>query len=170
VVSGHGMVVAGPDEAPVPCLRGEGMLILPSPFEAMWNSLMESLVMAHSGDGVPPRDEPIMTAPEPFLMGERLRLPKWSVMNSRFPKQIISSRVKTSHDRRSPSMATMSADEGTIRTSSGKARYKSPFLTRQLSVCFCTSKIHVVKIARSYSEVVLQTTKHTMVYPGLGPS
>jgi hypothetical protein len=27
----------------------------------------------------------------------------------------------------------------------------------------------VVKNAHSYSEVVLQTTKHTTIYPGLGP-
>jgi hypothetical protein len=28
----------------------------------------------------------------------------------------------------------------------------------------------VVKITRSSSEVVLQTTKHNMIYPGSGPS
>jgi hypothetical protein len=35
---------------------------------------------------------------------------------------------------------------------------------------FCTGKNRVVKIARSNSEMVLQTTKHSMIYPGLGPS
>jgi hypothetical protein len=35
---------------------------------------------------------------------------------------------------------------------------------------FCTGKNRVVKIARSSSEMVLQTTKHTMIYPGSGPS
>jgi hypothetical protein len=32
-------------------------------------------------------------------------------------------------------------DEGTIKTSKGKAHYKSPFLVRQLSVFFCISKL-----------------------------
>jgi hypothetical protein len=35
---------------------------------------------------------------------------------------------------------------------------------------FCAGKNRVVKIARSSSEMVLQTTKHTMIYPGSGPS
>jgi hypothetical protein len=35
---------------------------------------------------------------------------------------------------------------------------------------FCTSKNRVVKILCSSSEVVLRTTKHTMIYPGSGPS
>jgi hypothetical protein len=35
---------------------------------------------------------------------------------------------------------------------------------------FCTSKNRVVKIVRSSSEVVLLTIKHTMIYPGSGPS
>jgi hypothetical protein len=86
VVSGHGMVVAGAVEAPALCLQGKGRLILPSPFEAMWNSLTESSVMDHSGNGVPLRVEPMTAAPEPSLMGERLRPPKRSALNSRLPK------------------------------------------------------------------------------------
>jgi hypothetical protein len=35
---------------------------------------------------------------------------------------------------------------------------------------FCTGKYRVVKIAPSYSKMVLQVTKHTTVYPGSGPS
>jgi hypothetical protein len=35
---------------------------------------------------------------------------------------------------------------------------------------FWTDKNRVVKITCSSVEVVLQTTKHTMIYPGLGPS
>jgi hypothetical protein len=35
---------------------------------------------------------------------------------------------------------------------------------------FYTSKNMVVKIVHSSSEKVLRTTKHTMIYPGLGPS
>jgi hypothetical protein len=34
----------------------------------------------------------------------------------------------------------------------------------------CTGKNRVVKIAHSSFEMVLRTTKHTMIYPGLGPS
>jgi hypothetical protein len=35
---------------------------------------------------------------------------------------------------------------------------------------FCTDKNRVVKISRSSFKVVLWTTNHTMIYPGLGPS
>jgi hypothetical protein len=35
---------------------------------------------------------------------------------------------------------------------------------------FYTGKNGVVKIACFSSEVVLRTTKHTMIYPGSGPS
>jgi hypothetical protein len=35
---------------------------------------------------------------------------------------------------------------------------------------FCTGKNKEVKITPSSSEMVLQTTKHTMIYPGPGPS
>jgi hypothetical protein len=54
----------------------------------------------------------------------------------------------------------------------------SEFLQNQIEmfhvfifVCvFCTGRIQGGQIAHSYSEVVLLTTKHTMVYPGSGPS
>jgi hypothetical protein len=39
-----------------------------------------------------------------------------------------------------------------------------------LSVFFAPVRYMVVKIMRSCSEVVLRTTKHTMVYPGSCPS
>jgi hypothetical protein len=35
---------------------------------------------------------------------------------------------------------------------------------------FCTGKSRVVKIVRSSFEMVLRTIKHTMIYPGSGPS
>jgi hypothetical protein len=35
---------------------------------------------------------------------------------------------------------------------------------------FSLARYRVIKIARSYSEVVLRTTKHTMIYPGSDPS
>jgi hypothetical protein len=83
---------------------------------------------------------------------------------------MVSPREKTLHDKRSPSAATVSADEGTIGMSRGKARYKSPFLVRQLSVFFASTSYRVVKITCSYSEVVLRIKKHTMVYHGSRPS
>jgi hypothetical protein len=63
-----------------------------------------------------------------------------------------------------------SFSEETIRTSRGKARYKSPFLMHQLSMFFAPARYRVVKITRSCSKVVLSTIKHTMVYPSSGPS
>jgi hypothetical protein len=35
---------------------------------------------------------------------------------------------------------------------------------------FSLARYRVVKITRSYSEVVLRTTKHTIIYPGSDPS
>jgi hypothetical protein len=62
------------------------------------------------------------------------------------------------------------ADEGTIIISRGKASCKSLFLAHQLLVFFASGRYNVVKSTRSYSRVVLQTTKHTIVYPGSDPS
>jgi hypothetical protein len=128
VVSGHGIVVAGAVEAPVPCLRGEMRSILPSPSEAVWNFSTESPIMAHSGDGVLLRVEPMTVAPEPSPMGERLWPSKRSAMNSRHPKRMVLPMEKTLHDRRSPFVATVSANVGTIGTSRGKTCCKSPYL------------------------------------------
>jgi hypothetical protein len=61
-------------------------------------------------------------------------------------------------------------DEGTIRTFRGKGRSKCPFLAHQLWVFFASARYRVVKIMHSCSEVVLWTTKNTMVYSGSGPS
>jgi hypothetical protein len=115
--------------------------ILPSPSEAMWNSSVESPIMAHSRDGGPPRAEPMMMAFEPSPMGERLRPPKRSAMNSRLLKRMVSPREKPPLDRRSSPATTMSMDDGTIRTSRGKARCKSSFLACQLSVFFAPARI-----------------------------
>jgi hypothetical protein len=67
------MVVAGAGEAPMSHLQQEGRSILPSLSEVVWNSSTESPIMAHSGDGGPPREEPMMMASEPCPMGEWLR-------------------------------------------------------------------------------------------------
>jgi hypothetical protein len=106
-------------------------------------------------------------APSSPLMGERLRLPKYSAMNLKFPRRTVLPTENSPHVRCSPSTI---ADEGTIGMSSGKARYKYPFLLRQLSPFFAPARYRVVKIACSCSEMVLQNTKHTMFYPGSGPS
>jgi hypothetical protein len=45
-----------------------------------------------------------------------------------------------------------------------------PYNIDFLSVFFTLARYRVVKIMHSCSKVVLLTTKHTMVYPGLGPS
>jgi hypothetical protein len=63
-----------------------------------------------------------------------------------------------------------SSVEGTIGTSRGKTRWKSPFLACQQSVFFALARYRVDKIARSYFEVVLWTTKHIIVYPSSGLS
>jgi hypothetical protein len=102
-------------------------------------------------------------------MGEMLRTPKRLVMNSRLSKRMFLLREKPPHDMRSLSAATSSADDRTIETSRGKARYKSPFLACQLSVFFI-SKNRVVKNVHSSFEMVLRTTNHTMIYPGSFPS
>jgi hypothetical protein len=154
----------------MPCFRGDGRSILPSPSEAMWNSSTESPVMARSRDGVPPRVESMTIAPEPSRMRERLRPLKQSVMNLRLLKRMVLPREKTSHDGHSLSVVMMSTDEGTIRTFRGKARCKSAYLAHQLSLFFAPTRYWVVTISRSCSDVVLRTTKHTMVYTGSGPS
>jgi hypothetical protein len=100
----------------------------PSLPKAMWNSSMESPIMAHSGDNGLLWVEPAMVASEMSLLGERLWSPKQSVVNSRLPKQMVSLREKPPHDRHSSLATTVSADEGTIRMSRGKMRCKSAFL------------------------------------------
>jgi hypothetical protein len=59
--------------------------------------------------------------------------------------------------------------ELTIGTSRGKARYKSPFLVNQQSVFFTLARYKVVKIAHSSFELVLQTIRHTVIYPSSSP-
>jgi hypothetical protein len=83
---------------------------------------------------------------------------------------MVSLREKPPHVRHSLSVVMMIVDEGTIRMFKGKARYKSPFLVYQLSVFIALARYRVVKIMCSSSEVVLQTTKHTVIYPSSSPS
>jgi hypothetical protein len=91
---------------------------------------VESPITAHSGDGRPPWAKPMTMASEPFPMGERLKPLNRSTMNSGLPKRMVLLREKPPHDRHSPSAVMASANDGTIGTSRGKARYKSPFIAR----------------------------------------
>jgi hypothetical protein len=126
--------------------------------------------MAHNGDGDPLWVEPMKGASESLLLGERLRLPKQSMMNLRLPRQPVSPREKPLHVKHSPLVETVSADEGSIETSREKARCKSLFMARQLSVFFTPTRYMVIKIMCSSSEVVLRTRKYTLIYLGLCPS
>jgi hypothetical protein len=65
--------VTGAGRAPRSCLLGEGRSEPPSPLEAVWNSLVESSIMAHYGDSGPLWVEPMQAVPESFLLGEKLR-------------------------------------------------------------------------------------------------
>jgi hypothetical protein len=69
------VVAMGVGGAPVPRLLGEGRPNLPSPLDAMRNSLAESLIMAHCGLDAPLRVEPMKEALTSPLLGERLRPP-----------------------------------------------------------------------------------------------
>jgi hypothetical protein len=113
----HGVIVMGVGKAPTPSLLGEGRPHHPPPLQAMWNSLVESSIMAHCGDGGPLRVEPMKVVPEFLLLGERLRLPKLSMMNSKLPRQMISLWKKPQHVKRSLSTEMVSRDERTIGTS-----------------------------------------------------
>jgi hypothetical protein len=82
----------------------------PSPLVALKNSSVES-IMARNGVGGSLRGEPMKAVLESFLLGERLRLPKQSAMNSMLPKRTVSLTVKPPHVKRSLSVETASGDE-----------------------------------------------------------
>jgi hypothetical protein len=70
----------------MPRLLGEGRLEPPSLLDVIWNSSMESSIMTHRGDGDPLRVKPMKAATELLLLGERLKPPKSSAMNSKLPR------------------------------------------------------------------------------------
>jgi hypothetical protein len=111
--------------------------------------------MARYRDGGPSQEETMMSVSKPPPMGERLRASKWLAMKSRLPKRMVLPREKPLQHKRSPPAAIASAYGGTIGTSRGKARCKSPFLMCQLSVFFAPARYTVVKITCSCFEVVL---------------
>jgi hypothetical protein len=94
-------------------------------------------------------------APELSPVGEKLRLLKRSTMNSRLPERMVSPMENPSHEKHSPFVVMVSADDGTIRMSKGKARCQSPFLARRPSVFFAPTRYKVVKITRTYSDMAL---------------
>jgi hypothetical protein len=57
----------------VPSLLGEGRPEHPLLLDAVWNSSVESSIMARHGDGGPLQVEPMKAVPESLLLGERLR-------------------------------------------------------------------------------------------------
>jgi hypothetical protein len=77
---------------------------------------MGLLVMVHYRSDGPPWAGPMMTAPEPPPMGERLRPPNRLAMNSRLPKWMVLPRRKPSPGECSHVVTGMNANDGTIRT------------------------------------------------------
>jgi hypothetical protein len=142
------------------CLPEKGRSVLTSPLGAMGNPSLGSPIMVHCRSSGPPWVGPMMTAPEPSPRGERLRPSNWSLMKSRFPKQMVSPREKPSRDKCLPPAAVTNTDDGTIRTSRGKARCKSPFQACQWPVFFAPVRYRVVKITCSYSKVVMRTMEN----------
>jgi hypothetical protein len=69
----HCVVVLEASEAPMPRLLGEGTTKLPSPLNAVSNSLAESSIMAYHGVDVPLQVEPMKVVPASPLLRERLR-------------------------------------------------------------------------------------------------
>jgi hypothetical protein len=104
--------------------------------------------------------DPVWTIPmnmvhESYSWGKRLRRPRRSVVNSMLPKWMVLPGARPTLVGLFPLAMKESFGDGTIRTSRGKARCKSPFLACQLSVFFAPTRYRVVKSACSYSEVVL---------------
>jgi hypothetical protein len=168
--SSQDVVVMGAGRALVLWLLGVGRPEPPSTLKDVWNSSVVSPIMAYRGDGGSLQVEPMKAASKSSILGERLRPPKQSVMNSTLPKWIVSQRENPPHNRRSPSVEMASADETTIRMSRGKAHCKSPFLACHQSVFFRPTRYRVVKIMCFSAKVVLWTVKHIVIYHELGPS
>jgi hypothetical protein len=97
---------------------------------------------------------PTKKVPESHSSGERLKRLKRSAVNSGLPKRMVSPGVRLMSVELPPSTMKECFDEVTIKTYKGKARYKSPYLTCQLSVFFILIRYKVVKIACSSFAVV----------------
>jgi hypothetical protein len=93
---------------------GRGGAKTSSLLETVWNSLVESSIMAYNGDSSPPWVEPRRAASESLSLGERLRPPKQLAMKSRLPKQMVSSLEKQPYVNCLLLVKTASTDEETI--------------------------------------------------------
>jgi hypothetical protein len=96
--SSHGVVVMRASGAPVSCLLREGRSEPPYSLEVVWNSSVESSIMAHSGD-------------VGSLWVEHMKAAPKSAMNSRLSKQMVSPREKPPHMGRSLLAEMMSMDD-----------------------------------------------------------
>jgi hypothetical protein len=120
-------------------------------------------------DGDPLRSMPPTTMLESSPSGNKHKLSRWSVMNSRPLKRMAGSWVSSTLKKEMPPAAV-----GLCRWNHQNVWRNSALqipVPSALTVgVFYTGKNRVVKIARSSSEMVLLTTKHTMISPGSGPS
>jgi hypothetical protein len=91
----------------VPLGRGEAGAPL---FARSHVDLLGGILYHGSMDNGPLRVKPMKVVLESFLLEERLRPLKQSVMNSRLPKQMVSLREKPPHIKPSPSEDTTSTD------------------------------------------------------------
>jgi hypothetical protein len=154
VFSRAGVAMMGSVEVTTLHPRGSGDLVLPLVLEVGPPSLDDSSrAVCRQRD--PLWTIPMKMAPESHSWGERLSLPMRSVVNSMLPKRRVLSGARLRLLGLLLLATKQSFDEGTIKTSTRKACYKSPFLAHQLSVFFVPARYRVVKIARSYSYVVL---------------
>jgi hypothetical protein len=103
---------------------------------------------------------------------DRLELLEQSVMNSRSLKWMVDVLSKLDAEQKM-GVAGGDGEFTYMREPSKHLEEKhaaNPPSWRANCLCFLLARYRVVKIARSYSKVVVRTTKHTIVYPGSGPS
>jgi hypothetical protein len=84
-------------------------------------------------DGDPLWAIPMKMVPESVPLGERLRLPEQSAINSKLLKRTVLPSEKPLHVNHSLSVVTVSVDERTIKTFRGKHATNPP--TRRTNYC-----------------------------------
>jgi hypothetical protein len=89
VFSYGGVVRMGTVEVTTLHPRGSGSLELPHPLEQV-SPLSEDSLRTVCKDGDPLCTIPMNTTSESFPSGEKLMWPKWSMVNSKLPKQMVS--------------------------------------------------------------------------------
>jgi hypothetical protein len=168
VFSGTGVVMMGSVKVTTLHPRGPGGPKLPPVLDVAPSSSDNSPRVA-CREGDPLWTIPTYMAPKSRSWGERLRWPNRSTMNSMLPKWMPLPEARPTPVGLLSLVMNESFGDGIIRTSRRKAHCKSPLLAHQLSVFFAPARCRVVKITCSCSEVILRTTKHTIVYSGSGP-